>query len=184
MSAKPASWSGVVACALLAACGSKHVPNKVPPPDTAAQTFVAFPATFQPFRTWTSVHDDGPPDDGTFPASVLGPRTQYINHLPPHGSTKFPVGTVIVEARESGAKLIIAGVKRGGDFNSDGAAGWEWFGLTEDPMTGAVTVDWRGVAPPPGGYGGIPTEGCNDCHMSCGANNDYVCSPNLQLASF
>ena len=29
----------------------------------------------------------------------------------------------------------------------------------------------------------MPTEGCNNCHMSCGANNDYVCSPNLQLAS-
>jgi hypothetical protein len=173
----------VAGCAAsLAACGHKDVA----PPATADSnaTFVAFPSTFQSFRTWTSFHDDGPADDGTFPPAVLGPRTQYINQVPPHGAKEFPVGTVIVEARESGQMLILGGVKRGGSYNSGGAVDWEWFGLAEDPMTHAVSISWRGLQPPIGGYGGIPTAGCNECHQSCGADNDYVCSPELQLASF
>ncbi len=168
---------------LLVACG--HDAVKAPPPALdSTTTFVAFPATFQAFRTWTSFHDNGPPDDGTLPAPVLGPRTQYINKLPPHGATQFPVGTVIVEARESGAMSIFAAAKRGGGYNTDGAANWEWFELTEDPTTKAVTILWRGIAPPAGAYGGMPNTGCNDCHTTCGANNDYVCSPELQLAGF
>jgi hypothetical protein len=171
-----------VAASLLVvgACGRDTA--SPPPASDSGATFVAFPATFQPFRTWTSFHSDGPPDDGTFPPPVLGPRTQYINQLPPHGATGFPVGTVIVEARESGQKLILAGVKRGGGYNRGGALDWEWFGLAEDPASGAVSISWRGTFPPAGGYGGIPTAGCNECHMACGANNDYVCSPKLQLA--
>jgi len=161
----------------LAACSGKTKPAA-----DSNVTFVAFPATFQPFRTWTSFRSDGPPDDGTFPPAVLGGRTQYVSKLPPHGSKEFPVGTIIVEARDNGN--ILAGVKRGGGFNSTGAIDWEWFGLREDPNTLEVSVLWRGIAPPVGGYGGIPTEGCNDCHQSCGANNDYVCSAKLQLASF
>jgi hypothetical protein len=154
-----------------------------PAPVDSNATFVAFPATFAAFRSWTSVHDDGPPDDGTYGSDVLGPRTQYINQLPPHGATQFPIGTVIVEARESGAMLIIAAAKRGGGFNADGAINWEWFGLAEG-SDGSVAINWRGIGPPVGGYGALPTSGCNECHQMCGANNDYVCSPELQLASF
>jgi hypothetical protein len=173
----------VIALLAIAACGHDTGPPPPPVAQDSNATFVAFPETFASFRTWTSFHDNGPPDDGTFGPDVLGPRTQYINMTPPHGSTQFPVGTVIVEARESGAMLIIAGVKRGGGYNLQGATNWEWFGLTEDP-TGAVSIKWRGLAPPVGGYGGLPMGGCNDCHMSCGSTNDFVCSPELQLASF
>jgi hypothetical protein len=174
----------VSAVIVVGACG--HDTTKTPPAPVVAdsnETFVAFPATFQPFRMWQSDHDDGPADDGTFTVDVLGPRTQYINTPPPHGATEFPIGTVIVEARESGLKLILAGVKRGGGYNASGASNWEWFGLAEDP-TGVVSINWRGLAPPVGGYGGIPTGGCNSCHQACGKDNDYVCSPELQLASF
>ena len=151
--------------------------------DAGLLAFIAFRTTFQPFRTWTSFHDDGPPDDGTFPADVLGPRTQYVNRLPPHGSKEFPMGTVIVEARESGAMEIFAGVKRGGDFNVTGAKNWEWFELSED--AGEVLIVWRGYGPPSNeSYGGDPNGGCNACHTTCGAGNDYVCSPSLRLASF
>ena len=167
----------VLLLAAIAACSGKSAPSA-----DSNETFVAFPASFQPFRTWTQFHSDGPADDGTFPAAVLGPRTQYINKVPPHGSKLFPVGTIIVEVRDSGA--ILAGVKRGGTYNLGGALDWEWFGLAEDPTTGAVSVNWRGITPPAGGYGGIPTEGCNDCHSACGGKNDYVCSPVLQLAGF
>ena len=177
-------WIGVL---VVAACGSK-ASTPPPAPADSNSTFVAFPSTFQPFRTWTSFHEPGPTDT-SLPASVLGPRTQYINTLPPHGATQFPIGTVIVEARESGQMLILAGVKRGGGYNADGAVNWEWFGLGEDATTGAVSIQWRGTVPPSGGYGGIPGAGCNECHELCGepggmANNDYVCSPELQLANF
>ncbi len=163
---------------------------EVAPPDAPAATtdgglvaFIAFRSTFQPFRSWTSFHSDGPPDDGTFPADVLGPRTQYINQLPPHGATEFPMGTVIVEVRESGSREIFAGVKRGGGFNATGAKNWEWFELTED--AGEVLLVWRGYGPPTNdSYGGDPNGGCNACHTACGAGNDYVCSPYLQLKSF
>ena len=140
---------------------------------------------FQPFRAWTSVHDQGPVDDGTFPVDVLGPRTQYINQLPPHGAKTFPVGTMIVEARESGAMLILAEVKRGGNFNAAGAVDWEWFQLSEDPASKAVSVVWRGTAPPSGtSYGPQTGPDCSGCHIACGSQNDAVCSPGLQLASF
>jgi hypothetical protein len=165
------------------ACGHDAQPPVAVAADSN-ETFVAFPATFQAFRTWPSVHDDGPADDGTFTVDVLGPRTQYLSAPPPHGAKEFPVGTIIVEARESGLKLILAGVKRGGGYNAGGATNWEWFGLAEDPTSHAVSINWRGLAPPVGGYGGIPTGGCNSCHQSCGATNDFVCSPELQLASF
>ena len=160
--------------------------HDAPPPvvHDSNETFVAFTATFQPFRTWASFHSDGPPDDGTFTVDVLGPRMQYLNIAPPAGSKEFPIGTVIVEARESGAKLLLAGVKRGGGYNGGGAQNWEWFSLAEDPMTHFVTVKWRGLAPPAGGYGGLPSGGCNECHAACGSANDFVCSPRLQLASF
>src|SRR5262249_18427728 len=122
-----------IAIAALAGCGgggggSGDAPNNL----------IAFTSTFEPFRTWTSFHSDGPVDDGTFPAIAVGPRTQYINHLPPHGATEFPIGTVIVEARDNGKTF--AGVKRGGGFNGGGAVNWEWFELAENP----VSITWRG----------------------------------------
>ena len=177
----------VAAAALALGCGAgaEATDDAGPAIDATPPTFVAFPSTFQSFRTWTSFHSDGPPDDGTFPADVLGPRTQYINQPPPHGATAFPIGTVIVEVRESGSMLIFAGVKRGGGYNAGGATDWEWFELTEDPAGGAVAIAWRGLAPPSNDtYGGFPSGGCNACHEACGADNDYVCSPYLQLASF
>jgi hypothetical protein len=164
----------IVAAGALAACGAGA---EQPPPDT----FLAFSTTFAPFRSWPSFHSDGPPDDGTVHPEVLGPRTQYINRRPPPGSLEFPVGTAIVEARESGERKFFAAVKRGGGFNAGGAADWEWFELQEAP----VAIIWRGVGPPAGDtYGGDPNGGCNSCHMACGAGNDFICSAQLSLARF
>jgi len=153
--------------------------------DDEPTSFLAFANTFAPFRTWTSFHSDGPANDGTFSPDVLGPRTQYINKLPPAGATEFPVGTVIVEARENMGMKIFAGVKRGLNFNTKGTKNWEWFELTED-LSAATVVDiqWRGVGPPLGDtYGGDPNGTCNTCHRAC-AGNDYICSSKLQLATF
>jgi hypothetical protein len=165
------------AAGVLGACGGGGGGG----PEDASRTFLAFSSTFAPFRSWTSFHSDGPADDNTFPPDVLGPRTQYINTPPPHDATEFPVGTVIVEVRESGTQKIFGAVKRGGGFNAGGATNWEWFELSDAP----VTIVWRGVGPPLGDtYGGDPNGGCNTCHLRCGAGNDYVCSPRLALASF
>lgn len=172
-----AATLATLAAGLLGACGGSGGGST----GDATDTFLAFSATFAPFRSWTSVHSDGPTDDGTFPPDVLGPRTQYINKPPPHGATEFPLGTVIVEARESGTQKIFAAVKRGGGFNTGGATNWEWFELTDAP----VTIVWRGVGPPLGDtYGGDPNGGCNACHIKCGSNTDFVCSPHLALGSF
>lgn len=156
----------------LAACGGASSSNV-----DASNSFLAFNPAFAPFRTWTSFHSDGPVDDGTQPAIVLGPRTQYINKIPPAGSTEFSIGTIIVEARDNGK--IFAMVKRGGNFNAAGTINWENFELTENP----VQYVWRGLGPPLGDtYGGDPN-GCNMCHVQCVAN-DYICSPKLQLTGF
>ncbi|MEO7729658.1 MAG: hypothetical protein ABIY55_01710 [Kofleriaceae bacterium] len=176
----------VLVLVTLVACGGGGGPE--PGIDGGSDTpnsFLAFTQTFAPFRTWTSFHSDGPVDDGTFMPDVLGPRTQYINQVPPAGSTEFPVGTVIVEARESSAMKIFAGVKRGLDFNTKGAKNWEWFELDEDlTATVQVSIQWRGVGPPLGDtYGGDPNGTCNSCHRACAAN-DFICSPKLQLATF
>jgi hypothetical protein len=90
---------------------------------------------------------------------------------------------VIVEVRESGTRKTFAAVKRGGGYNADGATDWEWFELTKDAQSGVVSIAWRGLAPPAGAYGGA-IDSCNDCHRQCGAHNDFVCSPYLQLAGF
>jgi hypothetical protein len=165
------------------ACGGGSGGEDAGDPDT----FLAFATTFLPFRTWPSFHSDGPADDGTFTPDVLGPRTQYIKTPPPSGATEFPIGTIIVEARENGVlnenggQKIFAAVKRGGGFNITGAVNWEWFELEDNP----VRIRWRGFGPPAGEmYGGDPDGGCNSCHMQCGANNDFICSPQLSLASF
>lgn len=163
-----------LALALLAACsGGGEAPAK-------GDVFIAFSSTFADYKTWTHVHSDGPAP-GTQPDSVLGPREQYINEVPPPGSTEFPIGTIIVEDRTT-TGVTFAGVKRGGNYNASGAVNWEWFELVTTP---SVAIKWRGVGPPAGEqYGGDPDGGCNSCHAQCGATNDYVCSPYLQLASF
>ena len=164
------------AVVLAAGCGGSGTSS-----GDAPATFLAFSSTFESFRSWTSFHSDGPPDDGSVTPDVLGPRTQYINKLPPHGATEFPVGTVIVEARENASQKIFAAVKRGGGFNVGGATNWEWFELQGSP----VVIVWRGVGPPAGDtYGGDPNGGCNSCHMKCGASNDFICSPRFALSAF
>lgn len=161
------AWLFVV----VASCGGH------PAGDDAGDTFVAFAPSFAAFRTWPMFHDDLVDGSGTLPPGVAGARDQYLNMLPPTGSTAFPIGAIVVEVRDDGK--IFASVKRGGGFNAAGCKDWEFFELAEDP----VSITWRGLGPPLGDtYGGDPN-GCNLCHVQC-ASNDYVCSPKLQLASF
>lgn len=166
--------AAVVALMFVAACSGGSGDDGM----GSGDTFLAFNTSFAPFRTWPMFHSDGPVDDGTLPAGVAGPRDQYLNEIPPPGSTEFPIGSIIVEVRTDTGK-IFASVKRGGDFNAAGAKNWEYFELQEGP----VKYIWRGLGPPLGDtYGGDP-DGCNMCHIKCAAN-DYICSPKLQLSSF
>ncbi len=150
---------------------------KAPPPPV----FLAFAADFCGFHSWKSF-------DVTSGAALVGIHdgsavTEYVNELPPHGSTAFPVGTIIVKEATGGTQKheLFAMVKRGGGFNP-GAPGWEWFDLKNDGHDG-VTILWHGFGPPVGEtYGGDATAGCNTCHTACG--NDAVCAKQLSLSSF
>ncbi len=146
-------------------------------PGQTGDSFLAFSSSFKGFRSWTSFHSDGPVDDGTQDPQALGARMLYINKVPPAGTAEFPVGTILVEARETGQLNIFAKVKRGGGYNRGGAKDWEWFEIVEDP----TTIVWRGLGPPNGeSYGGDPNA-CNTCHETCGAGNDFVCASALHF---
>jgi hypothetical protein len=153
-----------------------------PSDDAGDATFIAFSDDFADFQTWTSFYlGEVPPTIN----EIAGPRTIYVNKLPPKGSKTFPVGTMIVKAIQVGAPTewqIFAMAKRGGGFNEMGAAGWEWFELSL--KLGPVNVVWRGSAPPSGmGYGPGIGGVCNDCHGAA-KTNDYVQSPPLMLTAF
>ena len=122
MIVRAARASGVaLALTLAAGCGGGAGAPTVPSGDFIAQNI-----DFRGYQSWTSyVIDDGTPGGATH---VSGKRTIYINHLPPAGATEFPVGTIIVKETAADMK-IFARAKRGDDFNTTGAVGWEWFEL-------------------------------------------------------
>lgn len=162
----------------LAGCGES------PGTDGGTDCDVAFNSAFADFRTWTSYVHDGPaPDDGG--VHVAGHRTEYLNQKPPHGSTTFPVGTIVVKEVgdvDAGTHHLFSMVKRGCDFNANGAKDWEWIEITEAGGA-APHIIWRGVGPPSGEiYGGNPTS-CNGCHQGCSAN-DSVCSSMIVLSNY
>lgn len=139
---------------------------------------------FDGYSSWTEFSFDGAAIPGS--PHTSGPRRVYLNHKPPHGSTSFPAGTIIVKeigAPPASQDSIFAMVKVGCDYNSDGAVGWEWVELNVDATTGAVGIMWSGSEPPPGqSYSGDPTA-CNTCHATA-KGNDYVQSSALLLSNF
>jgi len=149
----------------------------------AGDVFVAYTETFESYHSWQSWSFTGQAIAGS--PHTSGPRTVYLDQKPPHGSTSFPVGTVIVKdigPDPATADTTFAMVKRGGGFNSDGAKNWEWFELQNQP-DGSVVILWRGAEPPAGeSYAGDPTA-CNTCHGAA-ESNDYVQSAPLQLPNF
>jgi hypothetical protein len=180
------SGLGALACALaaaitLGACSSGDTAS-----GDAGACFTALDPQFDGFRSWTSYSFQGSaagdPSSFVF-AHLAGPRTEYINTPPPHGSTAFPTGTIIVKEIGAGDPAnhhLFTMVKRGCDFNAAGATNWEWMELTE--TAGGGTVLWRGAQPPAGESYAADGESCNTCHKSC-ATNDSVCSPKITLAS-
>jgi len=152
-------------------------------PDAGPEIFIAIRSDFAPYASWPSFYvGDVPPTDAP---DLAGPRTVYVNRMPPAGAKSFPIGTIIVKVIEPEASAqtwqMFAMVKRGGDFDP-GAPGWEWFGLSIDAQNN-VAIDWRGDGPPPdGSYGGLATSiGCVFCH-SAAKSNDYVQTTALALS--
>jgi hypothetical protein len=177
--------AAAAAAIALAACGADSTGTTTA--NTAGgtpTTFLAFTADFASYQQWDKFAV--PDSTATDPVHTANPRTEYLNRKPPHGSSEYPVGTVIVHevAGATPADMkIFAMVKRGGDFNKDGAQNWEWFELTHGP-TGMLQILWRGVGPPAGEmYGGDPSGGCNSCHGGA-KSNDFVQSQALQLSNF
>jgi hypothetical protein len=171
---------------------------------TAPDQFLAFASSFDGFRNWPSAPatpspnlpavpggdgvDAGAVDGGTTDAGVVHrlPLTVYWNHAPPSGSTKFPLGTIIVKETNDAditQRQVFAMVKRGADYNAGGAVDWEWFDLA-NVADGTETVSWHGYGPTGSAdtYGGNPHV-CNDCH-ALAVSNDYVWSSALQLSNF
>lgn len=186
----------LIAGALQAAgCGAKV-------PQADASIFIAQASDFDGFHSWshaTAVPATTLPpidggdgvDAGTGPGDAGAvhpqPLTVYWNMTPPHGSTVFPSKMIIAKETSDTditARKVFAMVKRGGDFNPNGAVNWEWFELTNN-TDGSVNISWRG-AQPPGGTGDVYASNpniCNECHLKAAANDD-VWSSALQLSNF
>lgn len=143
--------------------------------------FVANASDFTGFTGWKRF--DLGEGDTTVGIHIPGPRSVFINKMPPKGSTVFPQGTIIVKAVQNGPPenwQIFAMAKRGNSFNVFGAIDWEWFGLSLF-SSGVVTIEWRGIGPPAdAGYGGPASNPCNNCHRAAQIN-DYVQTPALEL---
>ena len=177
----PRAFQAIAALAILTgaamACSSSGETE-----EPVGSTFIAFAKDFQPFRDWESLPAE-PFSEAPTSTHTSGPRTVYINKMPPAGATEFPVGTIIVKEAETdpaSERAVFAMVKRGGTFNSKGAANWEWFEL-QNLDSGAENIVWRGVGPPVGEkYGGDPNGGCNGCHGAA-TDNDFVLDKNLRL---
>lgn len=120
-------------------------------PPCEGDEFIAMQSDFEDYERWRRLELD--PAD---PRLGEGPRSVYINALPPRDATSFPQCTMIVKVGESGPDptgwLMVGMAKRGGGYNADGAEGWEWFDLDLSP-SGVPLIDWRGPSPPEGrGY--------------------------------
>jgi hypothetical protein len=161
--------------------------------DAGAAVFVPFPSDFCNYTSWkTYVEPDAggdgvivPPTgtDGGF-IHAPGGRIEYINHVPPHGSTEFPVGTIIVKSIP-GQQQTFAMAKRGGGYNPNGPDGdplnWEWFEIAGSGCD--INIVWQGATPPSSqAYGGTP-QACNQCH-SLHASNDFVASSHIVLTEY
>jgi hypothetical protein len=145
---------------------------------------LAFASHFQNYRQWESFLTGEDPIDGS--PHVAGRHTVYLNKRPPHGSTSFPVLTIMVKEikTDDPAKTeIVARAKRAGTYNSAGAVGWEWFELAPVGENG-VSIVWRNVSPPVGSdsYLGDLKGGCNACHH--GDDTQSILSAPLQLSQF
>jgi hypothetical protein len=128
--------------------------------------FIALTRDFDGWEDWdfVEVTPEAEPDAPHPPV----PRTVYSNVRSPRRGP-WDVGSILVKVHEEdedpGAWTVFAMAKRGGAYNAEGLAGWEWFDLTIGD-SGRLLVEWRGSGPPTGSqYGpGTGQADCNTCH--------------------
>lgn len=165
-------------------------PSETTPASATVTELVATADDFRGYEAWRSF-DRGAL--GFVPAHPDGVTTVFVNRLPDHAATAFPVGTIIVRQTEIGPREtweVHAMVKRGGEYNPLGALGWEYFDLRLPPAGEPLvpSIVWHGEGPrnDPDGYataaGGVLL-GCNHCHGAV-PENDCVIGAELQLESF
>jgi hypothetical protein len=172
-------WSRWSPIALVVACSSGGAASDAGAPGE----FIAYASSFDDFHSWSNAVAVGP--NGAGDGLHVGPMQVYWNQSPPHGSTSFPVGTIIVKETTSpdiNPPVVFSMVKRGGGFNSGGANGWEWYSL-QDNGDGTVDILWSGVVAEPGQtYANQAIGDCNGCHTQ--SKNDGVWDLALQLSNF
>jgi hypothetical protein len=171
--------TGITGCA-----DSLEIPSAPPgdPSDagTLAGSSPVYANAFQGYSSWQQFNYSTDVDAGPHQAGEL---TAWINKVPPHGSTEFPTGTIIVKRIDS-IPQTFAMEKRGDPgANAGGAEQWEFFELETECDGTTVNYIWRGFGPPVGeAYGGDP-QACNGCHVDF-KDNDYIGSAPLQLGNF
>jgi hypothetical protein len=175
----------LAALVALTAVGCSTGPTAATPDDS--ELFQAVSSSFSGFCSWKSAPATTTGDDAGDGLHGLGPLTVYWNQSPPHGATSFPNGTIIVKANETAdptQRTIFAMVKRGGDFNSSGAVGWDWYSLQQTTAAcDVINILWNATVPPGGeSYAGTPIGDCNGCHTK--TTNDAVWDSALQLSNF
>lgn len=188
-SALAAVLVGGLLCAGCSSAGSSDSgPDSNPADGAVPWPFIAQTSDFAGFCSWSHAPATAAGDAGDGVHGV-GPLTVYWNRSPPHGSSEFPVGTIILkESNQADAsqRVVFAMVKRqprGTGYNTGGADGWEWWSVTD---LGNCNIErlWRGVVPPIGeSYAGQPVGDCNGCH-SAAVDNDYVWDTAVQLSKF
>src|SRR5882724_6545597 len=102
-------------------------------PDAGERPFIAFASSFNGYRSWRSTPATAPAGAPQPPEALHGAHlVAFINQAPQHGSTEFPIGTIIVKEPDPDGGAVDGGLtfamaKRGGNFDSAGAVNWEWF---------------------------------------------------------
>jgi hypothetical protein len=156
-----------------------------------AGTWAPVPSDCENYESWTSF-DLGGDDAGAGGADACAhlldvPRTAYINKTPPHGSTEFPVGTMIIKeiktTPDPSTWQVFAMAKRGGGFDpGSGCVGWEWYGLDAPDGGGGCHFQWSGTQPTANeAYASCGP--CASCHSSA-QSNDCVIAPELSLSQW
>jgi hypothetical protein len=151
------------------------------PASSSPNTFVPLQRDFAGYTSWTRV-DLG---DAPLAGHPAGPRAAYVNHPLPPGAREYPVGTIIVKEIHTTdwpyTLDLFAMAKRGGDYDPNGAVGWEFFKLLVD-SSGTPVIQARGINPSGNDpYTVSGTGGCNGCHAAPGTDEtDHILSPMLQ----
>ncbi len=156
-----------------------------------AGVFVPVASDFKCYGSWTEFDlgsGDGGVDEAGSCAHVANvPRVGYMNKIPPHGSTSFPVGTMIIKEIHTTPNPadwpVFSMVKRGGGYDpGSGCEGWEWYGLNLTTSACDAHMQWGGIGPT-GNDLYASCGACSTCH-SAAQTNDCVLAPEMSLGQW